>query len=159
MNRLDHITQNGIFRSTLLRLEEQERDRKYCRHGLPHLLDVARAAYILSLERQTDIAQDVIYAAALLHDIGRSVQYATGEPHERAGVPIAEDILRDTEYTADEKEMILSCVRSHHHSHEGQNALQALICEADKRSRPCFACKMLDTCKWSEEQRNMSLTI
>ncbi len=43
----------------------------YCRHGLEHLLDVARISYIQVLEDGLDYDENVLYAAALLHDIGK----------------------------------------------------------------------------------------
>ncbi len=159
MNRIDAIIQNEIFRAVLHTLAEQEHDRIYCCHGLEHLLDVARVAYIRSLERGIAVRQDVLYAAALLHDIGRSEQYASGTPHEQAGVPLAQQILRDTSYTEEERQDILRCVRSHHCGEEEQTALQKLICEADKCSRPCYLCAASDTCKWSEQRKNLSLNI
>ena len=53
-------------------IREDEKDRKFCRHGMEHLLDVARLMYIEALEAGEDAPRDLIYAAALLHDIGRS---------------------------------------------------------------------------------------
>ena len=44
------ITDNPTFIEKLDRIEELERDRIYCGHGLGHLLDVARIAYIYNLE-------------------------------------------------------------------------------------------------------------
>ncbi len=159
MERLDAIWNHPVFRTEMERLEQMERDRIYCRHGLPHLLDVARTAYILSLERQTDIPRDVIYAAALLHDIGRAVQYETGTPHEQAGVPLAVAILEQSEFTKKEQSGIVECVCSHHGRKFGGSSLCDLIFEADKRSRPCFACPATSSCKWTEQQKNRTLTI
>lgn len=159
MERLDAIWNHPVFRAELARLEQMERDRVYCRHGMPHLLDVARTAYILSLERQTSIPRDVLYAAALLHDIGRAAQYETGTPHEQAGVPLACAILEESRFTATEKRDIVECVRNHHGRRFGGDSLCDLIFEADKRSRPCFACLASDSCKWTEEQKNQTLTI
>ena len=42
-----------------------------------HLLDVARLAWIFNLEANQEISKERIYAAALLHDIGRHIQYET----------------------------------------------------------------------------------
>lgn len=159
MERLDAIWNHPVFRAELTRLERMEQDRIYCRHGMPHLLDVARTAYILNLERQAKIPRDVLYAAALLHDIGRAVQYETGTPHEQAGEPIARAILQESAFTAEEQSAILECVRNHHGRTFGGTCLYDLIFEADKRSRPCFACAAEDSCKWTEQQKNHTLTI
>lgn len=42
---------------------------------MSHLLDVARIAYIRNLEKGYGFRKDVIYAAAVLHDIGKALQY------------------------------------------------------------------------------------
>ncbi len=159
MERLEAILNHPVFRTELVRLEQMERSRIYCCHGLPHLLDVARTAYILSLERQTEIPQDVLYAAALLHDIGRAVQYEDGIPHEQAGISLASQILEQSDFTVEEKQSIVDCVRCHHGRRFGGSGLSDLIFEADKRSRPCFACAAADTCKWDHNQKNRTLTI
>ena len=159
MERLDAIWNHPVFRAELTRLEKMEQDRIYCCHGIQHLLDVARTAYILSLERRAEIPRDVLYAAALLHDIGRATQYESGTPHEQAGVPIAREILQQSAFTAEEQRAILECVRNHHGRTFGGACLYDLIFEADKRSRPCFACAAVDSCKWTEQQKNHTLTI
>ena len=52
---------------------------------MSHLLDVARIAYIRNLEKGYGFRKDVIYAAAVLHDIGKALQYEEKVPHEIAG--------------------------------------------------------------------------
>lgn len=159
MERLDAILHHEIFRRELALVERLELDRIYCRHGLDHLLAVARTAYIFALERNAGLPQDLIYGAALLHDIGRARQYQDGTPHREAGVPLAREILMDTRFTPDEQAAILECVSGHRSEAGGGVTLLDLISEADHRSRPCFACPAADTCKWSVEWRNLSLTI
>lgn len=159
MERLNAIIQQKSFREILFRLEECEREREYCCHGMEHLLAVARTAYVLSLERGANVDRELLYAAALLHDIGRLAQYTDGTPHEKAGVPLAREILKDTAFSEEEQACILECVRCHHERRFGGNSVPDLIFEADKRSRPCFLCKMIDSCKWPDERKNHSLTI
>ena len=60
---------------------------------MSHLLDVARIAYIRNLEKGYGFRKDVIYAAAVLHDIGKALQYEEKVPHEIAGERIAGEIL------------------------------------------------------------------
>lgn len=81
MNRVNQILFHPRYRQALEQTELWERDRKFCRHGISHFLDVARLAYIRCLEERLDVDKDVIYAAALLHDIGRYQQYERGTPH------------------------------------------------------------------------------
>ncbi|MGN1013997.1 MAG: HD domain-containing protein [Butyricicoccus sp.] len=159
MERVNTILHNEIFLRELGRIDRLERERIYCRHGLPHLLDVARTAYILCLERGASVSQELLYAAALLHDIGRAEQYESGIPHEQAGVPIAQSILQDTSFSAEEQACILDCVRCHHGRTFGGTALLDLIFEADKRSRPCYCCPAADSCNWKLERRNRCLTV
>ena len=59
---------------------------------MSHLLDVARIAYIRNLEKGYGFRKDVIYAAAVLHDIGKALQYEEKVPHEIAGERIAGEI-------------------------------------------------------------------
>ena len=95
----------------------RDRDRIFCRHQMPHLLDVARIAYITNLERNLGYDREVIYAAAILHDIGKSFQYEERIPHEIAGEKVASEIL-DTlpeglAFSAEERRLILAAVREH----------------------------------------------
>ena len=90
MQRIQAILSHPLFCESLHKIQELERDRIYCKHGLPHLLDVARIASLMAADRQLDLPRDVIYAAALLHDIGRLQQYLTGEDHAAAGMRTAQ---------------------------------------------------------------------
>ena len=93
MPRVDAIWANPLFQENLAAIEAAETQRVYCRHGLSHLLDVARTAWIINLEGGFGLARDVVYAAALLHDIGRAAEYSEGISHDVAGVEIARRIL------------------------------------------------------------------
>lgn len=151
--RYNEILANREFIFTLNRLNELEKDRKFCRHGIEHLLDVARAAYIISLEKKLDIDKDVIYAAALLHDIGRVAEYENGTPHNIAGAKLAEKILTDTSYGLTETIKILSAIKNHRINSDVCD-LSGIIYIADKLTRPCFMCKAIDECNWSSEKKN-----
>lgn len=153
MQRIRPILRDQEFLTLLREIEELEQDRIYCRHGLPHLLDTARIAAIMAMDANAGCPRDVIYAAALLHDIGRGVQYTQNIPHEQAGIAIAKRILQRTEFTPAEQEEILTAVGGHQ-SEQREHTLSRLIHEADHACRMCFACAAQDTCKWTEEQRN-----
>ena len=120
MERVDRILRHPVYRNCLLRVEEYERDRIFCRHQTEHFLDVARIAWILNLEERKGIEKDVVYAAALLHDIGRYVQYMDGTPHEKASARIAPDILRDCGYTEAESGRILGAIEAHRSREESK---------------------------------------
>lgn len=115
--RIAAVGESPLFRACLGRIDAAEADRAFCRHGLPHALDVARIAWILNLERAYGLSRDVVYAAGLLHDVGRAGQYATGEDHDVAGVRIAEEILdalpEHLRLGAGERAAILEAVGGH----------------------------------------------
>ena len=114
MKEIELIRKHPLYLSCCKRLEELERDRQFCRHQMPHLLDVARIAYIRSLENGLGLKKEVIYAAAILHDIGKASQYTEGIPHETAGKETAEKILEDTDtFTGEERQMILQAIMEH----------------------------------------------
>ena len=115
MKRVNAIITHPVYREYYDRLEALEQERPFCRHQMTHLLDVARIAYIRSLENALDLDKEVIYAAALLHDIGKSLQYEKKIPHEISGVEIAERILSslpaELSFSAEEMQMILTAIR------------------------------------------------
>lgn len=158
MQRIQAILSHPLFCESLHKIQELERDRIYCKHGLPHLLDVARIASLMAADRQLDLPRDVIYAAALLHDIGRLQQYLTGEDHAAAGMRTAQEILRDTAFSASEQRAILQAVSKHRRGDTAQ-VLGRILCEADDASRMCFACAAQDTCYWPEHRKNNTILL
>lgn len=163
MKRVNEIWNHPLYQEHYVRLQELEKERKFCRHTMEHFLDVARLAYIFSLERgmqpdergmQPD--REIIYSAALLHDIGRAEQYTRGTPHEEAGAVIAGRILEDCGFSEEERAQILEAV-SGHRAYPGKSILAELIYEADKKSRNCFLCAAENGCYWPEEKKNMEI--
>ena len=51
MDRVNAILKHKTYRKYYDQIEKIEKDRIFCRHQMPHLLDVARIAYITNLER------------------------------------------------------------------------------------------------------------
>ena len=111
MERVNKICGHPVWKWHMERLAEYEKDRIFCRHGVEHLLDVARIAYIENLEKNSGLSKEIIYGAALLHDIGRYLQYTEGIPHEKAGEDLAGEILKDCGFTGKEQEEILGAIR------------------------------------------------
>ena len=156
MERIDRILSHPTFRTALTELEVLESLRSFCHHDLTHLLDVARLMRIISDEEGIAVSRELIYAAALLHDIGRAEQYRRGTPHAQASMKIADPILIDCGFDEEERAQILAAIGAH--SKGGDPAvLSELLFRADKRSRACFACKAADQCDWTEEEKNLSL--
>lgn len=158
MKRIDQIMAHPVYQYQLRCIEEAEQDRIFCKHGLPHALDVARILYIMVLEKSLPFDREVIYAAALLHDIGRGEQYEKQIPHHEAGAFFAEQILADCRFDCKEIQLITEAIQSHQMmAEEAGNSLNGLLYQADKLSRNCFRCKAQEQCYWSQEKRNQDI--
>lgn len=161
--RLTFIQNHPLYLSADRRLQELEETRVFCRHQMNHLLDVARIAYILNLEMKLGISRDLIYAAALLHDIGKGRQYEEGIPHETASADLAEQILADMPaklaFTSEEQQQILTAIWGHRRLRRDAEPLEALLYKSDKMSRACFACPAESQCNWSNDKKNMEIQL
>lgn len=161
MKRVQAIYRHPVFQECLKKNSEAEETRIFCRHDMVHFMDVARLSYIFSMERGYKVAKEEIYAAALLHDIGKWQQHADGTPHEQASARIAEEILAETGYTKEETERILAAILKHRGNREGEASkdmmLAELLYDADKTSRACYACPAEKECNWSMEKKNMDI--
>ena len=161
--RLSFIRHHPLYVSSLHRLEELEKTRIFCRHQTEHLLDVARIAYILNLEGGLGLSRDLIYTAALLHDIGKSRQYEEGIPHETASAALAERILSDMPsdlaFTAEEQLQILTAIRGHRKPRSGAGPLESLLYKSDKMSRTCFACPAEPECNLDSAKKNTEIQL
>lgn len=158
MIRVNRILQNPVYRECLTKNEEAERHRSFCHHDMPHFMDVARIGQLLNLEEGTGISGELIYAAALVHDIGRYVQYENGAPHERASAALAPDILKASGFDDNETSVIIDAVLHHRDaSVKEERNLRGVLYRADKMSRPCYYCKAESICDWSKEKKNMDI--
>lgn len=160
MERVNKIITNPLWNDAILDIECSEMNRVFCRHGREHLIDVARLMYIENLEKNLNIDKEIIYATALIHDIGRSPKYSKGLAHEEVGSVLGEQILKTCDFSGEEiikiKEAILA-----HRNFETKNAkdLKGLLYRADKKSRMCLFCRVKDQCKWSEEKMNLEIDV
>ena len=75
MDKINQILAHPVWKESYEKIQELEKERIFCGHDLEHFLDVARIAYIETLERNLNISREKIYSAALLHDIGRHLEY------------------------------------------------------------------------------------
>lgn len=176
MERYNQIIGNKTFCSYLERMEKLEQNREFCRHGLTHLLDVCRVAYIFALEEDAVAVaggKDVIYAAGLTHDLGRVKQYEDGTPHDEASVQIARVILADCGYQDEEIKMVCQAIAGHRGSkhgeggmdgsgeacgaQHGEKCLASYIYRADKAVRNCFCCEAANECNWDETRKNKGI--
>lgn len=168
MKRVNEIYNHPIFQEKFCALQEAEKDRLFCKHTLEHFIDVARLMYLLALEQELVVSKEVIYALALMHDIGRIDQSEKGIPHEQAGADLCDVILPDCGFTKAETETIKAAILQHRNRNQNQNQdknaasdeknpYQKLLYRADKKSRNCFACKMQKECNWDVEKMNLKI--
>ncbi|MDO4323589.1 MAG: HD domain-containing protein [Lachnospiraceae bacterium] len=159
MERIHKIWEHPLYQEQFRLLQAAEADRRFCRHTLEHFLDVARIAYIASLESGAPLSREIIYAAALLHDIGRYAQLSQGIPHEEAGADFAGKIMADCDFSREEISQVQEAIRSHRGSRPGTagTELAQYLYRADKQSRCCFACPAAAECNWSPEKKNLRI--
>ena len=69
MEYVRKLLQETDYLLQMKKLEQLEAERLFCRHGLSHVLDVARIAWIMVLEKQMQVEKEVVYLTALLHDM------------------------------------------------------------------------------------------
>lgn len=175
MKRINNILQNRQYIEYIKQIEMYERDREFCKHDMVHFLDVCRLANILYLqdrqavfdrnrqiqEETEDIHQmpdtdmELIYAAGLLHDIGRWQEYKEGICHETASAQLAGEILRECGFEPEEIREICFSISNHRNKEiKDEKSLSGILYRADKMSRPCFACKAESKCDWDINKKN-----
>ncbi|MBB6713765.1 HD domain-containing protein [Clostridium gasigenes] len=157
MERVNKILYNKKYKDLLNKLNELEKERVFCKHNMEHFLDVARIAYIKVLEEGLNYNKEVIYAIALLHDMGRVLQYENGTPHDLGSITIAKDILDEIDFSLEEKELIMESIKDHRG--EGSSQLSKIISKSDKLSRKCFICDSQKDCYWDKSKKNMEIII
>lgn len=146
MTRINRLLTDPDFLAYLENTKECEADRVYCRHDLTHALDVARIAYVLCLEETAGLDKELVFAAALVHDLGRWMEYRDSIPHDAAGVHLAEGLLKKSGFGDHEIGAILEAI-GRHRDGGGASALSGLLYRADKLSRNCVSCATIGTCK------------
>ncbi len=156
MDRVRTIIDDADYRQYLNLIAEAEEERIYCRHDYHHALYVARLTYLLALDDRLETLsreKALLYAAGLLHDIGRWLEYSTGEDHCIASARLAEPILKRAGFRQNEIDVICNGVREHRSPSKSQ--LGGLLAKADDLSRDCYRCQSTDTCYKAEEMLQM----
>ena len=160
MERVNRILTSSLYQEYLRKNNLAEASRRFCHHNMGHFLDVARIASILNEKEDYGQEQEIIYAAALLHDIGRWRQYEDGTPHEKASADLAPVVLEESGFNDVDRDRILTAIINHRDAAvKGEKSLSGLLYRADKSSRPCFACEMEKDCDWKKEKKNLKLLI
>lgn len=158
MERIDKLLNHDLFQYHIQKNCEAELERRFCHHDIAHFLDVARIGEIINLEEQIGLTREWIYAAALLHDLGKHVQYENGTPHELASAEIAPQILADCGFDDSETRVIINAIKSHRDATVAmERSLGGVLYRADKASRACFACEVSDECNWKGDKKNLTI--
>lgn len=161
MTKIDRILHDEAYRAAAEKVRRLEADRIFCRHGLEHSLDVARIGWILALEENINVPKELIYGAALIHDIGRGEEYETGESHDTASVRLGRPVLERAGFSEKDIKTICEAILSHRQSKKENansfSALEELLYRADKLSRPCFMCRAAKLCYWDRTKKNETL--
>lgn len=154
MERVNRIIGHPLWQASAAQIEELETDRAYCGHTIDHFLHVARIAYIENLELELGINKELIYAAALLHDIGRGLEYTEGIRHETASAAMAPSIMEACGFAQGEIQDVVDAIKAHRSAEiAGEMNLTGVLYRADKKSRNCFRCSAVEGCNWSEEKK------
>lgn len=154
----NRIVKNLLFITKMAEIRRLERDRIFCRHDISHCMDVARLTMLICAEEGIQADRDTVYAAALLHDIGRAEEYVSGTPHDFAGIETAARILTQLDCPPELSREIIRLIACHRDSKGKKNQLEAAFYRADKQSRLCFACPAQDECCWDDSKKNMKIT-
>lgn len=160
LDRIDKILSHDLFLGHLDKNNAAEADRRFCRHNIVHFLDVARIATIINLEENLQINREWIYAAALLHDLGKHIQYSEGVPHEKASAEIAPFILEDCDFAEKETRVIVDAIMNHRNiAVATEQNLRGILYRADKASRACYACEAEADCNWKDGKKNLTIKV
>ncbi|MGE5390230.1 MAG: HD domain-containing protein [Deltaproteobacteria bacterium] len=158
MKRVDLILEDNVYRDYMQRNIEAEADA-YCHHDFRHHLDVARITYILILENNDlnyfikenglsskPAAKEVVYAAGLLHDIGKWKEFEAGTDHASCGSHLAREILPRAFFDPAEIEIICQGIYEHRNISKDMSFLGERLHRADNLSRLCLECESRDNC-------------
>ena len=158
MKRVNKILENSTYKEYIRKNKAAEVDRIFCCHNMEHFLDVARIAQMMNMEEKLGLSKELIYATALLHDIGRHVQYEDGTPHEVASAKLAENILEECGFGKKSQTEILRAISEHRNKKVAKEAsLAGVIYRADKASRACYVCEAESLCNWKKTKKNLKI--
>lgn len=166
LQRVERILKDRWYKEYLLRNATREAKRRFCRHNFQHMLDVARVAYILMLEagdlqvfvRQyhfsgPEAAREIIYAAGLLHDIGRWEEYDHQMDHAAASARLAKELMGRTGFSPLEVDIVVRAILEHRRRDGQETLLGRYLHAADRLSRPCLSCPVQAECHWFADRR------
>jgi len=149
--RVSSILINIDFRKLNSKIIKNEMDRKFCKHDVTHAYEVFSMAQKLNIRNNLGFDKDVVFAAAMLHDIGRAEE---AKNHAIASSKLAVPILEKAGYDSFEIKQIIKAIKHHSKKLEkNSDPLADLLFEADKKSRDCESCKAKSKCKNHQQTR------
>jgi len=148
MARVNQLLDHEDYISYIEKINEFEKERRFCKHGFEHGLNVARIAYAYLLEKGNNaLSKEGVYSAALLHDIGRWVEYQTGEDHAEASARLALPLLKECGFDSNDIQVILVGIREHRrHDEDNLSLLGEALAAADDWARDCRYCSAQEQC-------------
>lgn len=153
MERINLLLASPAYRQYLEMIKEKEKGRVFCQHGFGHGLEVARLCRIFLLENGLDYSRDVVYAAALLHDLGRCLEDNAKGCHAVRSARLADPLLVQAGYSLEERKLITNAIAEHRKKEHDVFAspLSYFLSKADKYSRLCHACPASAACYKKDE--------
>ncbi|HAP32150.1 MAG TPA: phosphohydrolase [Firmicutes bacterium] len=161
MERINLLLRSSLYRDYLGKVEEKEKDRVFCKHGFNHSMEVARLCWIFLLENGLTYARDVVYAAALLHDLGRCEEdnaTVAAACHALRSARLAEPLLAEAGYSLPERKLITDAIAEHRKGEDEvfTSHLSYFLRRADKYSRLCGDCPAAAACYKKDEMPQRS---
>lgn len=175
MKRIELLLKDELYQENLSLNMREEQEQRYCLHDFQHHLDVSRIAYILVLENNDFnyfikdnglsgklAAKELIYAAGLLHDIGKWKEHQEGVDHALLGSRLAREILPRVFFKPHEVEIIARAIYEHSNISKDMSFLGERLHRADNLSRIsnlsllCSECSYRNLCS---KVKNMEITI
>ncbi len=155
MKRVNQLITHQVYRQYLASNDAAEETREFCHHDFNHGLTVARISYILWLEAEECPAEkEMVYAAALLHDIGRFRQYQDSAlDHAFIGAELALPLLQACGFDKEECTMITEAIAGHREPNG--SILAGILKQADQLSRPCMDCPAAEACYWKKKNKEI----
>ena len=155
MARFNQLLDHEDYINHMEKIDVFEKERLFCKHGFEHGLNVARIAYAYLLENGEMLPKESVYAAALLHDIGRWIEYGTGEDHAEASARLSLPLLEACSFNLDDIQLILQGIREHRRHHEDHlTLLGKALALADDWSRDCRHCSGQALCNKYHQRMN-----
>ncbi|MCR5667243.1 MAG: HD domain-containing protein [Eubacterium sp.] len=164
------LKENEDYKAYMKQLAELEQDRKFCRHGEDHLMEVASLAAWAASVCRVPHDPDIIILAAMLHDIGRVYGNAH---HDESSAKIAQELMVQIRVPEDIRVRVLDLIEAHRNKDpkkyliktydQLRDALEEVseverlafvFAWADNRVRNCYECKATAECYWSESRKN-----